>query len=106
MTNEIPTETDGQTVEVGETVHDEEGTVVGVVQSVSSGTFTVDTVDEATVDGSFDSDENVPGDEFGEGYLMWRCTECGEMGDLDGGRPDNCPNCGAPRDAIAKARED
>ncbi|WP_424000296.1 DUF7130 family rubredoxin-like protein [Haloarcula salina] len=59
-----------------------------------------------TADGSFGGDENVPGDEIREGYLMWRCPECSEMGDLADGRPDGCPNCGAPRDAIAKARED
>lgn len=107
MTNEIPTEADGPTVGAGETVHDEDGTVVGVVQRVSAGTFTVGVVDEVTtVDGSFDSDEHIPGDEFGEGFLMWRCAECGEMGDLDSGRPDGCPNCGAPPEAIAKARED
>lgn len=37
---------------------------------------------------------------------MWRCTECSEMGDLGDGFPDSYPNCGAPREAVVKARED
>lgn len=50
--------------------------------------------------------EELPGQEFGEGYLMWRCTECGEMGELDEELPESCPNCSAPREAITVAQED
>jgi len=52
------------------------------------------------------SNEETPGQEFGEGYIMWRCTDCGEMGELDDGLPAECPNCGAPKEALAKQRED
>ncbi|MBX0297948.1 DUF7130 family rubredoxin-like protein [Haloarcula nitratireducens] len=48
--------------------------------------------------------ENNPGGEFGEGYIMWRCENCGEMGDLDDGLPTECPACGS--DAVHKQRED
>ena len=47
------------------------------------------------------------GHEFGEAELVWRCLECGEMGELDEGLPDEglpderlldeCPNSGAER---------
>ncbi|MFW5919329.1 MAG: DUF7130 family rubredoxin-like protein, partial [Halanaeroarchaeum sp.] len=50
--------------------------------------------------------EEIPGQEFGEGYLMWRCDECGEMDDLEDGMPETCPACGAPREAIEKVLED
>jgi len=53
-----------------------------------------------------EEEEEIPGKEFGEGYLMWRCTECGEMGELEDGMPDSCPNCGAPEEALTAARED
>jgi rubrerythrin len=52
-----------------------------------------------------DPDE-LPGQEFGEGYLMWRCDGCGEMGDLNDGFPAACPDCDAPRTAITAVRED
>jgi rubrerythrin len=37
---------------------------------------------------------------------MWRCEDCGEMGDLDDGIPEECPNCGAPKEHIHMAQED
>jgi rubrerythrin len=52
------------------------------------------------------SEAEAPGQEFGEGYIRWRCTDCGEMGELDDGLPEACPNCGAPKEALAKQRED
>jgi len=107
MANEIPAAAEELPIEAGDIVYNDDGTAVGIVRRVSSGTVTVDTADEVTsADGSLNNDETVPGDEFGEGFLMWRCIDCGEMGDLDDGRPDGCPNCGAPQNALAKARED
>ena len=46
------------------------------------------------------------GHEFGEAELMWRCLDCGEMGELDEGLPDECPNCGAEREALMYWTED
>ena len=34
---------------------------------------------------------------LGEADLMWRCSDCGEMGELDD-IPDACPNCDAPKE--------
>ncbi len=46
------------------------------------------------------------GHEFGEGYLMWRCSECGEMGELDDDIPEECPNCGTPKENLYYWTED
>ena len=37
---------------------------------------------------------------------MWRCTECGEMGEIDGGLPDRCPGCGSEKEALMYWTED
>jgi rubrerythrin len=89
----------------GTMVFDDEGTALGVVDECGEGRFTVETLAAVEV-ASNEGRDSVPGQPFGEGYLMWRCEECGEMGELDDGRPPRCPNCGADGDAIAKALED
>jgi rubrerythrin len=94
------------TVEAGETVYNEAGAVVGIVREVDDGEFTTRILDETETAESYDSSEDIPGRGFGEGYLMWRCGECGEMDELDDGLPEQCPGCGAPREAIGRARED
>lgn len=48
----------------------------------------------------------IPGGGFGEGYLVWRCGECGEMGELTSGMPPRCPNCGAAKEQLYRSRED
>lgn len=35
-----------------------------------------------------------------------RCTECGEMGELDDGMPSTCSECGAEKEALAGVVED
>lgn len=41
----------------------------------------------------------------GETELMWRCSECGEMGDIDG-LPDECPSCSASKSELYYCTED
>ncbi|QLH84616.1 DUF7130 family rubredoxin-like protein [Halosimplex pelagicum] len=115
-------------IEPGSAVYDHEGNVLGVVAELSSEGFevsiteTIERVDDdgravvsdpddegqaaAETDESVrtSEEEHVPGQEFGEGYLMWRCENCGEMGDLDDGLPSECPNCGDEN--VIKWRED
>ncbi|MFB6108600.1 MAG: rubredoxin-like domain-containing protein, partial [Haloplanus sp.] len=45
------------------------------------------------------------GHEFGEAELMWRCFECGAMGDVTE-MPEECPDCGAPREDLYYWTED
>lgn len=115
-------------VERGMVVYDHEGHEVGVVTEMTSVGFEAATAidiegvsDEGRVDlddvdtegrvadaveDEIESSEQAhdPGQEFGEGYLMWRCDNCGEMGDLDDGLPNECPHCGAEN--VYKWRED
>jgi len=88
-------------IEPGELVYDGDNEVVGRVSGLSDSGFEVEAVesDESEV-------EEVPGQEFGEGYLMWRCGECGEMDELEDGLPTSCPNCNAPKEAITAVEED
>ncbi|WP_424020020.1 DUF7130 family rubredoxin-like protein (plasmid) [Halorientalis pallida] len=46
------------------------------------------------------------GHAFGQAELMWRCTNCGEMGEIDGDRPPTCSNCEVPREDLTYWTED
>jgi len=94
---------DTRSIQPGELVYDDDGQLVGRITGMTNQGFEVRTVEERS-----DSEtlEEIPGKDFGEGYLMWRCTECGEMGPLDEGFPDECPNCGAAEEMLSEARED
>ena len=37
---------------------------------------------------------------------MWRCTVCGEMGEIDGGLPDTCPSCDTEKENLMYWTED
>jgi rubredoxin len=88
-------------IEPGELVYDSKRRPVGRVSGLTDDGFEAEAVDpeESEV-------EELPGKEFGEGYLMWRCTECGKMDELEDGMPDSCPDCGAPREALEGVEED
>jgi rubrerythrin len=88
-------------IEPGERVFDEGGKPVGRVTGTTEEGFEIEAI---SPDGN--DQEELPGQEFGEGYLMWRCTECGEMGDIDDGMPEECPNCGVEKEALTGVRED
>ncbi|SEO30459.1 hypothetical protein SAMN04487948_101641 [Halogranum amylolyticum] len=106
------TNSDGaqQPIEPGMVVYDHEGDQLGVVTGMTGEGFEVSIREEGLSvddDGYADTQniqEHEPGQEFGEGYIMWRCAECGEMGELEDGLPEECPNCGA--EAVQKWRED
>ncbi len=95
-------------VQRNEEIYNDDGVLVGVVGDPTEEGFAVETVGDTTVEhgDAAVSEADDPGQEFGEGYIMWRCTECGEMGELDDGLPGACPNCGAPKEALATQRED
>jgi len=42
----------------------------------------------------------------GEAELMWRCWDCGAMGDLDDEMPSGCPECGAAKEELYYWTED
>ena len=95
---------DDEPIDPGESVYDEDGRLLGQVSGYTSDGFEVSLVESGPTGGA--DAETIPGQEFGEGYLMWRCSECGEMGDLAGGMPDSCQGCGAPEEALVAIEED
>ena len=88
---------------LGETVYNEDGEELGEVRGFERGGFFVTTREGIE---SLSVEHSRAGHEYGEGELMWRCTECGEMGEIDMGVPDDCPNCGAPKEALMYWTED
>lgn len=95
---------DDQPIGPGDSVYDEGGRVIGQVIGDTPNGVEVSITEPDSDDGA--EAETIPGQEFGEGYLMWRCSECGEMGDLDEGMPDSCPECDAPEEALVAVEED
>jgi rubrerythrin len=88
-------------VEPGELVYNSSSQPVGRVSGLTEEGFKAELLP---------SDESVmaelPGQAFGEGYIMWRCGDCGEMDEIDAGLPETCPNCSAPIEAITVVAED
>ncbi|MHB9286990.1 rubredoxin-like domain-containing protein [Halobacteriales archaeon Cl-PHB] len=90
-------------LDFGETVFDEEGNRLGTIRGFDEDGFFVTT--EEGIEAL--SVEHVrSGHEFGEAELMWRCLNCGEMGELDDDLPDTCPNCGAAKEELYYWTED
>ncbi|MFB6135984.1 MAG: rubredoxin-like domain-containing protein [Halobacteriaceae archaeon] len=95
-------EDDGPDVGVGATVYDGEGNALGTVRGFDEDGFFV-TIREGVASMSIEHERS--GHEFGEAELMWRCSDCGALGDLEE-LPDECPNCGAPAEHIYWWTED
>ena len=88
-------------LDAGTRLYDGNGREVGVVRDVVGGRVEVD------FHGDLEpiSLRRVPGERLGEGYLLWRCSECGEMGDIES-MPDRCPNCGTAGENLYAHLED
>jgi len=87
----------------GQTVYDEDGNELGRVRGFDQHGFYV-TLEEGIE--ALSEEHVVSGHEFGEAELMWRCWECGEMGQLEEELPAACPSCGAPREDLYYWTED
>jgi rubrerythrin len=90
-------------VNYGQTVYDEDGNALGRVRGFERSGFFVTTREGAE---GMSVEHARSGHEFGEAHLMWRCMECGEMGEIDDGLPDECPNCGTEREDLMYWTED
>jgi hypothetical protein len=88
-------------VRIGTTVYDGDGIELGTVRGLDDAGFYVRSV-EATDRVSFEDAR----DAFGVGYVMWRCWECGEMGQIEDDLPAACPACDAPREELYYWAED
>ncbi|MFT4932887.1 MAG: hypothetical protein ACI91T_002788 [Natronomonas sp.] len=89
----------------GDVVYTDDGEAIGVVTGVTGDGVEVEFAEKAgEPDGSNGAEPldaatrtEHPGQQFGEGYLAWRCDECGEMGDLEGGCRRNVRTAGHRR---------
>lgn len=90
-------------VKFGQTVYDEDGNALGKVRGFDRSGFFVTTREGVE---SLSVEHAVSPSEFGEAQLMWRCIECGEMGEIDKGLPEECPNCGVEKESLMYWTED
>lgn len=108
---ERPAEDDGdeqaeeaaESVSVGQLVYDEDGEKLGRVRGYEEGGFFVSTREGMEL---LSIEHARSGHEFGEAHLMWRCMQCGEMGEIDEGIPERCPNCNAEKEELMWWTED
>lgn len=89
-------------LEVGDNVYTKNGDRVGTVRSIDATGIHVIPSDEAILP-QVEPGQQLPG--AGEMDLMWRCQNCGEMGEIDD-MPDACPSCGAGREELYYWTED
>jgi len=93
---------DEPSIGLGQAVYDDEGNRLGTVRGYIDDGFVVTGRVDA---GQYSlAHEHTPHD-FGEAELLWRCSDCGELGDIDE-VPDSCPSCGAPAESIYWWTED
>ena len=71
----------------GRTVYDEDGDELGRVQRFEEGGFHATTAEGVSTLAQAESKAS-------EKTLLWRCAECGGLGDI-GDVPQICPSCGA-----------
>ncbi|WP_336025121.1 DUF7130 family rubredoxin-like protein [Halobellus salinisoli] len=101
MADTNTTDATTRTLEPGQRVYDADGRAIGTIRAITETGVEVQTHgDVETV-----SLKQALGSDAGEGYLLWRCVNCGELGDLDE-IPDRCPGCGGPREDLYAYLED
>lgn len=96
-------DTEDVDVTPGEPVYNDDGECIGHARSIQDGGFFVTTRDGAA---RLSIGHARSGHDFGQAELMWRCTNCGKMGTIGGGFPDQCPNCRTERENIMYWTED
>jgi len=91
-------------IDFGDSLYTEAGEEVGIVQGIHEGRIVVSVREDAAVLGL--ERHQKSGQHFGEAELMWRCTNCGRMGEIEDGLPGECPNCGESKEALMYWTED
>jgi len=86
----------------GDTVYDEAGNPLGTIRGLDDHGFHVTFDDGIGALSIAHLRSGLPG----EAELMWRCLNCGEMGDLEDELPASCPNCDAARESLYYWTED
>lgn len=100
MAEQAPEDAD---FDLGTAVYDGDGRQLGTIRGFDEEGFYV-TLREGLEALSVHHVRSSP--DFGEAELMWRCLNCGEMGDLSTELPERCPNCGVDREELYYWTED
>ena len=100
MTDDRPS--DLPHVTIGTTIYDDEGRRLGTVRGFDEDGFFVTTREGIA---AMSIEHEHPSSAFGEAELLWRCAECGAVGDIED-LPEACPDCGAPAESIYYWTED
>jgi rubrerythrin len=87
----------------GQTLYEESGKPVGQIRGIEEGGVFVTTREGVE---AMSIQHTRSGHSFGEAELMWRCADCGEMGEIEGGLPETCPGCGSSREHLMYWTED
>ena len=93
---------DDHHVTIGTTVYDEHNNAIGDIRGLTDDGFVVSTREGIE---ALSIEHERAGHEYGEAELLWRCADCGELGDIED-LPDECPNCGADKTALYYWTED
>ena len=91
------------TLGLGATVYSDDGEPLGTIRGFDGDGFYVTTREGIE---SLSVEHERSGHEFGEAELMWRCSQCGEMGALGDSFPEECPSCGTEKEDIYYWTED
>jgi len=93
---------DSEDLTFGQSVYDAEGEELGTIRGFDKHGFYV------SIEGGVESltGSHRSTGKAGEAELMWRCWECGAMGEIDADIPENCPDCGAEKEEIYYWTED
>lgn len=89
-------------VTIGTTVYNDDGERLGRVRGFEEDAFVVSTAEGIA---AFSVEHERAGHGFGEAELLWRCSECGALGEVED-IPDACPDCGAAREYLYYWTED
>jgi len=87
----------------GATVYSDDGDPLGTVRGFDGDGFYVTTRDGIE---ALSVEHERSGHEFGEAELVWRCSRCGEVGELADALPAACPGCGTEKEDLYYWTED
>jgi hypothetical protein len=87
-------------VRIGQTIYDEAGEPFGSVRDIDGAGVCLLAPEDAPEPPIAEARELT-----GRDYGMWRCWECGTMGQIEDSLPAECPGCAAPPEALYRGNK-
>jgi hypothetical protein len=96
---------DPERLGIGTTVYTEDGRELGTVRGIDDdGNGLLVSLRDGVE--AMSAAHVQAGGEYPRAELTWGCYDCGEIGPLREGLPEECPSCGAPRTELYYREED